>query len=74
MSKANEQSKPCALPHFLSEVLSYAKRLLRPTDLKKFLHDSKKDNILYMIKLHNNPTIYIPLLGKVSCQSSYLKT
>ena len=33
--KANEQSKTCTLLHFLSEILSSAKRILRATDSEK---------------------------------------
>lgn len=73
MLKVNEQLKLCVLLYFLLEVFFYVKRLLRLIDLKKFLYDSKKDNIFYMIKLYNNFIIYIFLLGKVLCQLSYLK-
>lgn len=76
--KANEQLKTCALLHFfLSEVLSSAKRILRVTDLKK-----EKKNISYIKSKVQYPSydqttklhIYIHFLGKISCQSSYLRT
>lgn len=62
--KANEETKTCALLHFLSEVLSSAKRILRVTDLiKPFLTLRQKYNIFHMTKLYIS-TIYIHLLVK----------
>lgn len=61
---------------FLSEALSSAKRMLRATDFKKkqtILTWWQKYNIIYKIKLHNNSTICVHFLGKIACQSSYLR-